>query len=199
MVHDMNLAQIKVLTWAACGLVGGGVAWYAWTSKQGLDTRPEVDPQAARRLSCGRPVRRGTAKAPGMASVPLSRGFFGCSRHKARRTCKGREMCFLRFWSMTLLASARQHPLLCWLVLCTITSSPRLSPVWEMHQMFGHPFGARKQNRTARPCRAFAPASASVLPLLVCSQFANSLVAASAASRCVGQTALMQMLAHGDT
>ena len=50
MVHDMNLAQIKVLTWAACGLVGGGVAWYAWTSKQGLETRPEVDQQAARRL-----------------------------------------------------------------------------------------------------------------------------------------------------
>lgn len=50
MVLDMNLAQIKVLTWAACGLVGGGVAWYAWTSKQALEARPEVDSQAARKL-----------------------------------------------------------------------------------------------------------------------------------------------------
>lgn len=50
MVLDMNLAQIKVLTWAACGLVGGGVAWYAWTSKQALEARAAVDPQGARRL-----------------------------------------------------------------------------------------------------------------------------------------------------
>ena len=65
--------------------------------------------------------------------------------------------------------------------------------------MFGHPFGVQQPDRTARPCRAFAPASAFVCVLLARSHIANCLVAARAASRCAGQTAEMQMLAPGDT
>jgi hypothetical protein len=44
----MNLAQIKVMTWVACGLAAAGVGYLAYTSSS--KERPQPEPEYARRL-----------------------------------------------------------------------------------------------------------------------------------------------------
>ena len=44
----MNLAQIKVLTWAACGVVAVAVGWHGWTTT--TKSRPQPETEYARKL-----------------------------------------------------------------------------------------------------------------------------------------------------
>ena len=44
----MNLAQIKVLTWVACGVVAGVVGWHGYQTS--TKDRPQPSPEAAKRL-----------------------------------------------------------------------------------------------------------------------------------------------------